>query len=219
MQQRQQEQQQQAEQHQRQQQKQQHRHHVASEPLNLSLHNPSVKPQVVSPQSAEKTITFLTVSSPTDGCFPAIRPTIYPSGGPRLLLASPSVLAQQSPSMPPQQQKATPSITTIQHHHHHHYYNGEGAQIKSLDQNADDYRLAKEAAYLSLTNERPLTTGDRSWHHIATASANGECPKLDARLRQTRTVQEVDLSSEDSECQSTWIKQETDTQSCNGTNG
>lgn len=94
-----------------------------------------------------------------------------------------------------------------------------------MDQNPDDYRLAKEAAFLSLTNERdrPLAAADRNWHHVASTTANGDnmCSKFDSRLQQARTIQEVDLASEDSEFQADWIKQETgvlDTpQSGNGT--
>ncbi|KAI9555083.1 hypothetical protein GHT06_017598 [Daphnia sinensis] len=218
----------QPEQHQRQQQKPQHRQHVANEPLNLSLHDPSVKQHhlaVVSPEAGKPTTGFLPVSP--DG-FPSIRTAVY-SADQRLLLASPSVLALQPSPVQPQQRKSTPSITTIQHHHHHHYYNRIGGGTvtkKPLDQNPDDYRLAKEAAFLSLTNERdrPLAAADRSWHHIASTTTNGDnmCSKFDSRLRQGRTIQEVDLaSSEESEFPADWIKQETgvlDTpQSGNGT--
>lgn len=124
----------------------------------------------------------------------------------RLLTPSPSAVARQSPLLQlAAVQQTSPQPTIQQHHHHHHHYYNSGSKPNAADQNPDDYRLAKEAAFLSLTNERPSTNDQRrslDWQHISTTNRENLGSKLG-------TGTEVDMKSDDPEFPSNeWIKQE-----------
>jgi len=186
--------QQQEEQHNRQQQQQQQQHNLqTNEPLNLSIHHPVMEESVISSPEMKKS-EFLFISP--DG-FPN-RNNIF--AGRRLL--SPSAVARQSPQLQLAVQQASPQPTIQQHHHHHHHYYNSGSKPNAIDQNPDDYRLAKEAAFLSLTNERPPTKDQhrcQDWHQIT----NRE--NLESKYG---TETEVDMKSDDPEFHDDWIKQE-----------
>ena len=192
---------QQEEQHNRQQQQQQQQHNLPSnEPLNLSVHHPLME-DVITVSPERKKSGFSSISP--DG-FPN-RNNIFT--GPRVLLASPSVIAQQSPQL---QLAIQQPSKEIQNHHHHYYHchHHSGKKPTVIDQNPEDYRLAKEASFLSLTNDRPSTrdrnrchVNDSDWEHISNTNSENLSSKFGSGS-------EVDMRSDDPEFHNEWIKQE-----------
>ena len=180
---------------------QQHQHVIhpssfsPSEPLNLSLHHPMTN-NIVRPSAEpnKQSSTFLPVTSAYTST------TIY-TGGQRL---------QLDPSSPSAGVNHSPRQAQQHHHHHHHHYRCGSA---NLDNNPEDYRLAKEAAYLSLTNER-----DRSRNSCCTdwnVNSGDDCSNdtsIGGQMKRTslspRRSQDVG-DCYDPDFHTTWIKQET----------
>lgn len=160
----------------------QHQHSVPSshsinEPLNLSIHHPI--PGLARPPRELKTLNL--------GYFPQQQQQLVVSD-------CPSNVTTQ-----------TQQPNQYHHHHHHHYTCGGSPVVALLDQNPEDYRLAKEAAFLSLSNDRD--------HSVYKDCFESTPPISHTKLRQVQAEplqlgRSEDGAFYDAEFHSSWIKQE-----------
>ena len=116
-----------------------HSNFSVNEPLNLSVHHATTG---LSRSTRElKTPLASTGFLPLSPNFNSTK-TVYSTG-------------QQVVNVPNVSSQTQLSNQQQHHHRHHHHYACTGSPVASLlDQNQDDYRLAKETAFLSLSSER-----------------------------------------------------------------